>query len=89
MACEPDEFVVHDTNKKCRGCGKRNSSLNKTAHSYLFSEVKCFTAWICATCRHILKRVHSLLFISLNSTVLFFAKSNKTMLFIMFAVELP
>jgi hypothetical protein len=41
---EPDEVIVEDRIKMCRGCGKHNSLLKKTAPNYVFPEIKFFTA---------------------------------------------
>ena len=37
---EPDEFIVKDRNKRCRGCGKHNTSLCRTANNYDFPQIK-------------------------------------------------
>ena len=88
MACEPDEFVVKDTNKKCRGCGVNNSSLRRTAFKYQLHEAKFLTAWICAKCTNNCKPVPSLLSLEALASTFFSAKYNNSMLFTMFAVEL-
>ena len=88
MACEPDEFVVKDTNKKCRGCGVNNSGLRRTAFKYSFPEINFLTAWICAKCTNNCKPVPSHSSLHAISCTFFSAKYNNSMLFTMFAVEL-
>ena len=58
---EPDEFIVNNTNKRCRGCGVHNSGLRRTAFKYEFNETKFLTAWICAKCTTNCKLVPSLI----------------------------
>ena len=84
---EPDEFIVKDRNKRCRGCGKHNTSLCRTANNYDFPQIKYFTAYICSRCRSTLKLVISLLSFLRILAIVFLIKNNKSVFFIMFALE--
>ena len=85
---EPDEFIVKDSHKRCRGCGVNNSSLRRTAFKYQLHETKCLTAWICAKCTNNCKPVPSLLSLKALTSTFFLDKYNSSIFFIIISLEL-